>query len=74
MLRRLYSVIDELVIKYGLYKMETIGDAYMAVGGLPEPANDHALQITLFAQEVCNRYNRCDCYNRRGRRWLRRMR
>ena len=41
-LNRLFSNFDELAFKYGVEKIKTIGDAYMAVAGLPEPRPDHA--------------------------------
>ena len=39
MLDDMYSAFDDIVIKRGdkLYKMETIGDSYMVVSGLPKP-------------------------------------
>ena len=37
MLDDMYSRFDTLAKKHGLFKVETIGDAYMTVGGLPEP-------------------------------------
>jgi len=42
MLDRLFGRFDELVAELGLEKIKTIGDAYMAAGGLPEPLADHA--------------------------------
>ena len=42
MLDRLFGRFDELVAELGLEKIKTIGDAYMAAGGLPEPLDDHA--------------------------------
>ena len=42
MLDRLFGRFDELVAELGLEKIKTIGDAYMAAGGLPEPVDDHA--------------------------------
>ena len=42
MLGRLFARFDELVAERGLEKIKTIGDAYMAAGGLPEPIADHA--------------------------------
>ena len=31
-----FSVFDNIILKYGLEKIKTIGDAYIAAGGLPE--------------------------------------
>ncbi len=45
MLDRLFARFDELVAERGLEKIKTIGDAYMAAGGLPEPLEDHAARV-----------------------------
>jgi class 3 adenylate cyclase len=45
MLNRLFSRFDDLVDERGLEKIKTIGDAYMAAGGLPEPMADHAVRV-----------------------------
>ncbi len=45
LLDRLFSRFDALVAEYGLNKVKTIGDAYMIVGGAPEPVPDHALRV-----------------------------
>jgi adenylate cyclase len=44
LLGRLFARFDELVAERGLEKIKTMGDAYMAAGGLPEPLEDHALR------------------------------
>ena len=44
-LDRLFARFDELAAARGLEKIKTIGDAYMAAGGLPEPTDDHAARV-----------------------------
>ena len=44
-LGRLFARFDELVAARDLEKIKTIGDAYMAAGGLPEPLEDHAARV-----------------------------
>src|SRR4029079_10313648 len=45
LLDRLFARFDELVAERGLEKIKTIGDAYMAAGGIPEPVGDHAARV-----------------------------
>lgn len=47
-----YSKFDEIVQKYGLEKIKTIGDAYMVAGGLPFPTQDHAVKIVEAALDI----------------------
>ncbi len=50
LLNSLFSNFDELAIRYGAEKIKTIGDAYMAVAGLPEKREDHADVILKLAK------------------------
>jgi len=52
MLNRLYTVMDHLATKFNLYKVETIGDAYMCCSGLPNPNTFHAQDVVNFALAV----------------------
>jgi class 3 adenylate cyclase len=45
----LFTAIDRLVERHGLEKIKTIGDAYMVVGGLPNPRPDHAEAVAEMA-------------------------
>ncbi|CAJ0561087.1 unnamed protein product, partial [Mesorhabditis spiculigera] len=45
LLNDLYLAFDGVVDNFKVYKVETIGDAYMVVSGLPERRDDHASQI-----------------------------
>jgi class 3 adenylate cyclase len=49
MLNRLYNVMDLLAEKFNLYKVETIGDAYMCCSGVLEPNKFHAEDVVNFA-------------------------
>uniref|UniRef100_A0AC35FUX4 Guanylate cyclase n=1 Tax=Panagrolaimus sp. PS1159 TaxID=55785 RepID=A0AC35FUX4_9BILA len=45
LLNDLYLAFDGVVDNFKVYKVETIGDAYMVVSGLPDRRDDHASQI-----------------------------
>jgi adenylate cyclase len=51
-LHECFSAFDNICEKYGIEKIKTIGDAYMAAGGLPTPSNDHAEKIIRAAFEM----------------------
>ena len=52
LLNQVFTKFDELAAKYGLEKIKTIGDAYMVVGGVPEPRADHAVAVAEMALEI----------------------
>jgi adenylate cyclase len=63
LLNAIFSTIDRLALDHGIEKIKTIGDAYMAVAGLPEPRDDHpqaiarlALAMRKVVSEVSQRY------------------
>ncbi|XP_060545049.1 guanylate cyclase soluble subunit beta-2-like [Pantherophis guttatus] len=49
MLNLMYSKFDRLTNIHGVYKVETIGDAYMVVGGVPVPIASHGERVANFA-------------------------
>ena len=52
MLNRFFSAFDELCDRFGVEKIKTIGDAYMAVGGLPVARPGHAPAVVEMALEM----------------------
>jgi class 3 adenylate cyclase len=55
LLETLYRSFDEAAKELGVFKVETIGDCYVAVTGLPDPSADHALVMCKFAVEIRRR-------------------
>jgi class 3 adenylate cyclase len=49
-----FKVFDGIVEKYGVEKIKTIGDAYMAAGGLPDPGSSNAIDVVSAALEMQN--------------------
>jgi adenylate cyclase len=48
-LNDIFTVFDRIVEHFGCERMKTIGDAYMAVGGIPEASPDHAHNMARIA-------------------------
>ncbi|CAK4150065.1 unnamed protein product [Aphanomyces euteiches] len=57
LLATLFVAFDKLTEKHGVFKMQTIGDAYVIVSGLPY--NDVPLEINVKQVEVMQ----CECYS-----------
>ncbi len=52
LLNEVFSVCDRLAEQHGLEKIKTIGDAYMAVGGVPLPRPNHLEAIANLALDM----------------------
>jgi adenylate cyclase len=60
LLNEMFSAFDGLVEKRGFEKIKTIGDAYMAAGGIANPRLNHAVaaaELALDMQEEVKRFN-----------------
>ncbi|KAL4231586.1 hypothetical protein ACF0H5_009166 [Mactra antiquata] len=59
MLNKLYSTMDERVEIYDVYKVETIGDAYMVTSGLPNRnGGQHVTEIAQLSLELRDALNK----------------
>ena len=52
LLDRLFTSFDELVDRYGVEKIKTIGDCYMVAAGVPTQRPDHAQALAGLALEM----------------------
>ncbi len=64
LLNRTFSAFDALTDKHGLEKIKTIGDAYMVVGGVPLPLDDHAERIAEMALDMHSEVARLNSENK----------
>lgn len=59
-LSQFFTEFDQAVEQYGCERIKTIGDAYLAVCGLPQAHSDHAVRLLQVAKamlEAVNRHN-----------------
>jgi guanylate cyclase len=52
LLNEVFSDFDAMVDRFGLEKIKTIGDCYMAAAGVPRPRPDHARALTQLALDI----------------------
>lgn len=65
LLNQVFSQFDDLVEKYDLEKIKTIGDCYMVASGVPRPREDHAKVITQLALDMQEIVGKSDYFGRK---------
>jgi class 3 adenylate cyclase len=68
-LNEIFTVFDDLVERYGLEKVKTIGDAYMVIGGLSGPSDDHTSRVAAMALDLVDAVARIETAVRLGVRF-----
>ena len=63
LLNEIFTSFDGILDQRGLEKIKTIGDAYMAVAGLPIPAGDHATRAAHMALDMIETLERINEQN-----------
>jgi Adenylate and Guanylate cyclase catalytic domain len=61
LLETIYAAFDEIARRRGVFKVETVGDSYVAVAGLPTPKTQHAVVMAIFANECRVKMNDLTC-------------
>src|SRR5262249_38720427 len=51
-LNECFVAFDDIIDKYGLEKIKTIGDSYMCAGGIPTPDNNHPIRMVQAGLEI----------------------
>jgi len=52
LLETIYTSFDEIAKQRRVFKVETVGDCYVAVAGVPDPRQDHAVVMARFARDI----------------------
>ena len=58
LLETLYRAFDEIANCRRVFKVETVGDCYVAVTGLPDPQKDHAVLMARYARDILSKMSK----------------
>ena len=56
LLETIYKAFDDIATRRRVFKVETVGDCYVAVCGLPDPRGDHAVAMCRFARACMRKF------------------
>eukprot|EP00980_Cylindrotheca_fusiformis_P001907 scaffold437_cov111-Cylindrotheca_fusiformis.AAC.5 len=52
LLENIYGALDQIANRLAIFKVETVGDCYVAAAGIPDPIDNHAVIACKFAREA----------------------
>jgi class 3 adenylate cyclase len=55
LLESVFRAFDVIANRRRVFKVETVGDCYVAVAGLPEPRKDHAVVMARFTRDIMSK-------------------
>jgi class 3 adenylate cyclase len=55
LLETIYRAFDKIARQRRIFKVETVGDCYVAASGLPEARKDHAVAMVRFASDCVSK-------------------
>jgi len=55
LLETIYKEFDKLAYRNNIFKVETVGDCYVAVAGVPEKCENHAISVAKFARDCMHK-------------------
>lgn len=65
-LNKCFTKFDQVIERYGLEKLKTIGDSYMFAGGLPLRSPSHPVDMVMAASELLGVVSEIDAQSRVG--------
>lgn len=71
MLDHYYSAFDQIIVRHGVEKVKTIGDAYMCVAGAQDDGADHGRRMLSAARDILMfvRESRANPHSRHASAW-----
>ena len=70
LLNDLYQHFDDCVDAYDVWKVETIGDAYLVASGVPDQNENHATEICKMSLDLLSKVVPFEVKHKPGYRWV----
>ena len=57
LLETIYHAFDDIARRRRVFKVETVGECYVAVAGLPQPRKDHAIVMARYSRDCLMKFH-----------------